>query len=185
MKKEVRMFLIAGFVFTCIAGTVLHFVYDWSGQNPVAGLFAPINESVWEHLKLLFFPAAIWAVLGKLFIKDREPGILAACTAGILAGLLFIVSFFYTYSGILGTNWLPLDLLTFFGGVLTAFLTAGKRLNKRANGKRARDKTALFFLLLFAFVFFLFTYWPPPLGVFVDYSLLKTGCVICPNLLKS
>lgn len=42
---------IAEFIFIAIVGTLLHFVYDWSGQNPAVGIIAPVSESTWEHLK--------------------------------------------------------------------------------------------------------------------------------------
>ena len=42
------------FLVTCALGVLFHFVYDWTGENAVVGLFTPINESTWERLKLLF-----------------------------------------------------------------------------------------------------------------------------------
>ncbi len=43
-------------LFVIVLGTLMHFMYNWSGKHPFAGLIAPVNESVWEHMKLLFFP---------------------------------------------------------------------------------------------------------------------------------
>ena len=42
--------LLAGILFTITAGTLLHFCYEWSGENPFVALFAPVSESVWEHV---------------------------------------------------------------------------------------------------------------------------------------
>ena len=53
MYRRLNIFLIIGAVFTIITGTLLHFVYEWSGESLFVGIFSPINESVWEHLKLL------------------------------------------------------------------------------------------------------------------------------------
>ena len=44
------------FIFISVLGVLLHFTYEWSGNNPIVGLFSATNESTWEHLKLLFFP---------------------------------------------------------------------------------------------------------------------------------
>ena len=44
------------FIFISVLGVLLHFTYEWSGDNAVVGLFSAVNESTWEHLKLLFFP---------------------------------------------------------------------------------------------------------------------------------
>ena len=55
--KKIRSYYIIGYLFTAAAGTLFHFVYDWTGQGAVAALFFPVNESTWEHMKLVFFPA--------------------------------------------------------------------------------------------------------------------------------
>lgn len=162
-----RKFFIGGFLFTCVAGTVMHFVYEWSGKNPVIGLFAPVNESTWEHLKLLFFPAALWALGGCLLRKKSMPGILGSCTAGICAGMLSVVTFFYTYTGILGTNWLPLDVLTFYAGALVTYWVSGRRWKASEEREgRMGNGVAAAVLIAVMLCFFLFTYKAPSIGLF-------------------
>ena len=46
-----------------ILGTILHFTYEMSNYNPIVGLFSAVNESVWEHLKLLAFPMMLMALI--------------------------------------------------------------------------------------------------------------------------
>ena len=60
--KKVRNWQITAVLFTLIFGTLLHFTYGLSGNNPIVGTFSAINESTWEHLKLLFFPMLIFAI---------------------------------------------------------------------------------------------------------------------------
>jgi hypothetical protein len=64
---------IAAAVACTLLGTLLHFAYDFSGQNFVVGLFSAINESTWEHLKLLFMPFLLTLVvkISVLIIKSR------------------------------------------------------------------------------------------------------------------
>ena len=52
-----------GAAFTLIAGTLLHFVYGWSDRSLAMAPFAAVNESVWEHLKLLAVPMLLFAVV--------------------------------------------------------------------------------------------------------------------------
>lgn len=54
-----KKLFIWGFLFMSVIGTLLHFVYEWSGNNSIVRLFAPWNESTWEHMKLLFFPMLV------------------------------------------------------------------------------------------------------------------------------
>ena len=39
--QNLRKFTVIGILFVSAAGTLLHFVYAWSGQNPLVGFFAP------------------------------------------------------------------------------------------------------------------------------------------------
>ena len=72
MYRRLNIFLIIGAVFTIITGTLLHFVYEWSGESLFVGIFSPINESVWEHLKLLFFPMSVWILIGYFIFGKNE-----------------------------------------------------------------------------------------------------------------
>ena len=56
MNRHLYHYTIAGILFTAIAGTLLHFAYEYSMENPLVAMFAPVNESTWEHMKLLFWP---------------------------------------------------------------------------------------------------------------------------------
>ena len=62
MKIRERINLAAGIIFTLATGTLLHFTYEWSGENPFVALYSPVSESVWEHLKLLFFHQAEYEI---------------------------------------------------------------------------------------------------------------------------
>lgn len=64
-------------ILTCLlamlAGTGLHFLYEWL-PNPVTALLSPINESLWEHIKLIYWPylaAALWLNRGRRVVSDR------------------------------------------------------------------------------------------------------------------
>ena len=62
MQKKLLCYTIAGIVFTSILGTLAHFIYEWSNENFLVGLFTPVSESTWEHMKLLFFPMLLYGV---------------------------------------------------------------------------------------------------------------------------
>ena len=72
IKKFYKSYVVIGFFVVGILGTLFHFVYDWSGQMWFVGLFVPVNESTWEHMKLLFVPMLIYIMLGNLYIKRQE-----------------------------------------------------------------------------------------------------------------
>ena len=99
---ERRLVTVAGAAIV-IAGTLLHFVYGWSGRNLVAGLVSPVNESVWEHTKLLVFPVVAAGTVEASVLRDVRRVAWATLVESIL-GALAIVAVFYTYTGALGTG---------------------------------------------------------------------------------
>ena len=162
--NSLKRFTIIGIILVLIAGTISHFVYDWSGQNVFVGFFFPVNESIWEHKKLVFFPMLLYSFYINQKMKDTNPCVTSSFLLGTLVGTALIPIIFYTYSGILGFNLLVLDLLTFALSVLSGFYAAYKAtLSCRFASYERLLKIAVF---LMAVAFFYFTYFPPDIAFF-------------------
>ena len=54
-----------------ILGSLLHFAYDYSNKNKIVGLFAPVNESIFEHSKILLTPLLLFWFVLFFFIKEE------------------------------------------------------------------------------------------------------------------
>ena len=119
MNKKILYFI--GIVFVFSLGCLWHFFYPWSHQNFLVGLVAPVNESVPEHLKLLFFPFLIFSVFEYIKRGKKIKNFIFSKTLSVLFGMAVIVIVFYAYTAVLGTNLLPLDILTFLAGDMAAF----------------------------------------------------------------
>lgn len=167
MKIHQTANLTAGILFTLILGTLLHFCYDWSGHNPFAALFLPINESVWEHLKMLFFPALIYTLFEVFVLSKTSARFLSARTLGMVLGMFFIVSSFYTCTGITGKHSLAMDILIFILAVLAAFLLS-RCLEVHCPAVCLPSWLSSAILLLIVLCFFIFTTRPPALPLFQD-----------------
>ena len=102
MKRELRRWEIVGFIATGLFGTLLHFVYEWSGGNRVVAAFSAINESTWEHMKLLFIPFLVFTVVEFIVFSEAFRNFFAVKAASILLGLVSIPALFYTLTGMLG-----------------------------------------------------------------------------------
>ena len=100
--KNLKHYIWIGFFFVLITGTISHFIYDWTGKNALAGFFFPVNESVREHMKLIFFPMLIYSFIAHPKLKDLYPCITSSLLSGILVGTALIPAIFYTYTGIIG-----------------------------------------------------------------------------------
>ena len=122
--KEFRRSVWIGFIWSIVFGTMLHFLYGWTGENRVVGLYAAVSESTWEHLKLLFFPVLLYTVWEYIWLGHRWKGYVQVRAEGVLLGMLTITALFYTYTGICGRHWLWADILTFvLGAAVTAYYT--------------------------------------------------------------
>lgn len=162
--NSLKRHTLIGIIFVLIAGTISHFVYDWSGQNVFIGFFFPVNESIWEHMKLVFFPMLLYSFYVNKKMKDTNPCVTSSFLLGTLVGTALIPIIFYTYSGILGYNLLVFDLLTFAISVLGGFFAAYKAaLSCRFVSYERLLKIAVF---LMAIAFFYFTYFPPDIAFF-------------------
>lgn len=99
--RFVRNYHWLGILVVCLLSFPLHFLYDWSGGLDIIGIFTPINESIWEHLKLVYWPLILWWGIGFIVFKDKKNLNLSkwipAGTLSILFGMLFIVSWYYVW----------------------------------------------------------------------------------------
>ena len=168
MGKRLKRWELGGGVFTAVMGTLLHFAYDWSGQRSWVAMFAAVNESTWEHMKLLFVPVFVWSVVQLWFHGRNYPNFLAARTAALLAGLTLIPTLYYTYTGALGRQAAWANILIFFLAVAEVFWL-DHRLLKRGWGGRAWQQLAgLLILWALAFLFVYCTFYPVKLPLWQD-----------------
>ena len=164
-RSNLIKFQIFSAIFVIIIGTILHFTYTWSKNNSLVGLFSAINESTWEHLKLLFFPMLITIIFGYFIFKDTFSNFLCSKIIGIITAMLFTLIFFYTYTGIIGTNYAFANILTFIlsviiGEYVTYILTI--------NNFTLNKIFCIFILILLTVSFFIFTFYPPKINLFKD-----------------
>ena len=150
-----------------ILGSLNHFLYDWTGGSSFAALFCPINESPWEHLKLLFFPF-LFVTLWTALCRFRDRRFFYCRFLGVVCGMAFTLVTFYTYTGIWGSHALILDLLIFFLGVVLSFSAA--RFFFRAL-KQIPSANVIFTLWgAGIFFFFVFPCFPPGIPLFFPYA---------------
>ncbi len=166
-----KRFCIIGFAVTTVLGVISHFVYDWTNGGFVIGLFFPVNESTWEHMKLLFYPMLLFALVAGKKIAGQYPCIYNAMFTGILVGLALIPILFYSYSGILGFHVAWVDILIYILSVLAAYFVTYKVAETCTNQNSLALRIAMVVLLV---AFVVFTIVPPELGIFQNPEEIVT-----------
>ncbi len=155
-----------GVVVITIFGSLLHFCYEWSGKWSPAAIFCAVNESVWEHMKIAFWPAFFYALIQYFILKDRPDNFFLAKTVGLYVTSLMIPLLFYFYTGIIGEHILVIDILIFIIAIFLGQLTNYQIMQKSTNP--AWNLLALGLLLLILFAYATFTFYPPNLNLFKD-----------------
>lgn len=113
MQRSLSLWQLSGLTFSAVLGTLFHFLYDWT-DNIAFAPFCAVNESTWEHIKILFFPMLIFAVIQSYFFIKTTPNFWTIKLIGILIGLTLIPVLFYTYNGAFGKSPDWLNILIFF-----------------------------------------------------------------------
>ena len=169
--KHLKRYTMIGIFFVLTIGTLAHFLYDWTVNNHIVGLFTPINESIWEHMKLLFFPMLIYSLIMILKFHRKYSCITSAFSFGILVGAFLIPLFYYAYTYILGKNVFILDISIFILSIIIAFWLSYKLTLSR---KLESFTSLLCILMCILFICFLvFTYHPPDAAIFQDPTISK------------
>ena len=174
MSKRLFRYEILGFIFVSVIGTLCHFLYEWLNYSKIIALFCPVNESVWEHLKLLFFPYLIWTVI-EYFLLHKKENYFSSKIKGVLCGILFIVTFFYTYSGVTGKTSTFIDILYFFIGTAIAFIISYGIMRNSKRNSQICEIIAIILFIIVAGAFFLFTFIPPLIPLFEDPQKFTYG----------
>lgn len=166
MKRSIGVWQFCGFAATSLGGTVLHFLYDWLGEAVWIAPFSGVNESTWEHMKLLFFPMLIYAAVQSFFFREYE-NFWCVKLRGILLGLILIPVIFYTYNGVIGRSpdWINIAIFFISAAIVYIYET---RLFKSKKIKCRSPKTAIAVLLLITLLFVIFTFATPEIGIFKD-----------------
>ena len=161
-------FELIGAAFMVGAGSLLHFAFDWSGGWRPLALVAAVNESVWEHLKLAFWPGVLWAALAPAPADLPRTALLAARGLTLPVTAALIVAIFTTYTAILGRNLLPLDIGTFALAILLGQGLSAWLIGQGALERPAVRRAGLALLGVQLVAYGLFTFLPPHHWLFIE-----------------
>jgi hypothetical protein len=171
--RHPRDWAITGFIVISALGCAFHFVYAWTNESPFIAPFVPVNESVWEHLKLGLWGTLLFSVPEYLLSPARRKNYFFARFMGILALSLSIVIIFYTYTSFADHPILAIDISIFFFGVLLGQITFSQVLDHRS--MQQSNFMGIISILILCILFGLFTYFPPHLGIFLDHTTHTFG----------
>ena len=167
MEKLIRKRELIGIAVIASLGSLLHFAFEWSGELAPVGVFAAVNESVFEHLKLTYWPALFYAAVEYNPLKKSVNNFIIAKTAGLYVMPAVIVAIFYAYTTVTGSDNLIADISTFVGAVALGQLASYKILT-REQFSRNVHRAALAGLISLGVIYAVFTFYTPHLPIFMN-----------------
>lgn len=168
MKRTVWLWQLFGFAVTALGGTLLHFLYDWTNKAIWVAPFSGVNESTWEHMKLLFWPMFIFAIAQNFFFKDYDyKHFWCVKLKGMLLGLCSIPVIFYTYNGVIGKSPDWINIVIFFVSAALSYIYETILL-KNENMRCKSPRAAFIVLCVIALFYVIFTFNTPELNIFKD-----------------
>ncbi|MFW9925126.1 MAG: DUF6512 family protein [Candidatus Thorarchaeota archaeon] len=184
-KKKLIIWEVIGWVVIFGFGSLFHFWYEWLPWKPYGWFFA-INESMWEHSKLSFWPALIFYLIQYFVLRKKNKNLAVAGALSLAVGIIFMQSFYYTIVGAFGqeTRSLTLSLSIFILAVLaqqfTHYLIISINIDLDQKRQLTIDIISLVYIVMLIVIVILFTYIQPELPIFYDdlngiYGFLPTS----------
>ena len=174
MKNKLLTWEIGGFFFIGLIGAALHFTFEMSNFSSMeVAYFSAVNESTWEHLKMVFFPGLVFALIQYTYVRDVVNNYIVAKVAGLFIMPLVIAVGWYIYAPILGRSYFPADLFLFYLAVFVGQVVSYKLLSRPPLEKKYTQVAIVLFLVMFA-AFSMFTFYPPNIFLFEHLDLKDT-----------
>jgi len=165
--------LIISFFAVSLLGVLTHFWHKWFKTGVVLHVLSAINESVWEHMKLSFYPMVLVMVLQVLLTQIYYPGFWGCAAIVVLTATFLVPLLYYPVRKILGREVPAVSISLYFVCILLAFIVEYYLVMSSFN---AINDTLAWVLLLMTFIAFAyFTYFPPKLPIFKDSIYKKYG----------
>ena len=150
-----------------VLGSLMHFAYNVF-SNPIVAVIAPVNESIFEHLKLVLYPMLFVSLIVWYRYKNKDLSFLSAIVISIIVGILSVVLIYYFYHSGLGIESLWLDifllLVSIFIGNMSFYWV-------KIHHIQWPMKISFAIILILIILFTFWTFLPPDLPLFIDYSM--------------
>lgn len=146
---------------------ILHFGYDLF-PNFFTSLFFPVNESIWEHNKIIIGSFLIIAVIEKIKYKKERNVFFAEAISSLVCALLVMLIFTPIYLYVLKTNDnMIVTFVIFILAIIISQIVSYYLLQKEYNPFLEELGIIIFACLLLLNI--VFTYYPLKLPLFYDY----------------
>lgn len=167
---------IIGVFLSFILAIILHFIYGII-PNSIISVIAPVNESIWEHMKLIVTSSIIFSIFEYfIYIKKDIPFnnfILSYGISSILAILVYLI-IYIPLNDIFGHKAYIAISLLFLIFIFLQFISYYIMNYKKINYS---NDIGILLIIIIYFIFGYLTYHPPKINLFYDYMNKGFGII--------
>ena len=170
MLKKIKTFSVFGMFLLCF---LTHFLYNWF-PNSLFSIFFPVNESIWEHMKMIASSILLFSILEyflyKKFRVSHNNFVLSLFLEISLAIIIFLIIYLPIYHFIGSSfilNIIVLFISIYFVNIISFYILSLRPLHK--------EVLSLVGIILIYILFGIFTYYPPFNDLFFDKMDNKYG----------
>ena len=114
-------FLVISMIVISLVGTLSHFLYDICKHNKVIGLFAAVNESTWEHIKIALTPTLLWSIVDG-YVYGMNTNYFLAKFVSLFVIIILMPTLYYGHKAIIKKEIPILDITSFYIVIITSQL---------------------------------------------------------------
>lgn len=161
---NLKLSKIIGIIIIFILCFPFHFLYKWI-PNTLTSIFFPVNESIWEHMKLLFTPFIIYTLFEYFFINKNQNNLLLQLFIVPIVGIISYLIIYIPIYDLIGENMFVSISLLFIIIILQQFISY--KLSIKENIKY-QNVIGIIGIIITIFTFIYLTYKPININLFYD-----------------
>lgn len=164
MLKKTRIYAIIGIF---IISFISHFIFELY-PNILVSIFFPVNESIWEHMKILFTSILIYSIIDKIIIDKHSLSYnnfyLQVFITAIISIPTYLIIYLPLYH-IIGENLIISILILIIVYIIVEIISYKILTHKKIN----IPNYIITILIIFTYIIFTYlTYNPPKNYIFYD-----------------
>jgi hypothetical protein len=172
MSKKVFLWEFIGLVGAFLLWSILHSSYKNTGLMSLT-LFSAVNESIWEHVKIVFFSLFALYVIETFFISRYCKNFWYGKMIGLLTVIVTTLLVFYVLSSI-NLPFYVVDIIAGTIGLIVAQVTSYRILISEVNHSQY-ERIYMSLVILLIIPFFVFTFYPIKNDLFKDLTTNAYG----------
>lgn len=165
--NELLLFSIIGIPVIYFGGVAFHFLYKYGGKKRWMIVISPVNESIWEHLKLAFYPTLLFSIIGYFVLRSVPTNFFTAEIIGIYSMIITILIIEWIYPKITKKNILIIDLIVFFVAIALGQFVSYLVMTTRSDINFS-NQLLIIIVIAQTFFFTILSIRPPRLNLFRD-----------------